>query len=171
MKTLLLACGIQKSYLHPKGSNFLGEKSEIYDIRFKSYLKDSINNDTIVFIVREVHQTADSFFSNEKTTSIVGSLDIEVPEFYKSYSKLFINTMRYNALYSTPLESEIYKIKPESIVLIGFETHTTILFTAEELRNRGYSVTVIEALTTSRDEYLHAAGITLMKNFLSVTVS
>jgi nicotinamidase-related amidase len=171
MSELILACGIQKAYLHPEGSKYMGEQADIIDTRLKSYLKTSLNPDTIVYIVREVHQPDDSFFVGEKTQSIVGTADVQIPEFYKSYSKLFINSIRYNALYRTPLESEIYKIKPERILLVGFETHSMILFTAEELRNRNYPVYIIEALVASRDEYLHAAGITLMRNFLSVEIN
>lgn len=171
MKDLILACGIQNAYLHPEGSKYLGEQAEIIDTRLKSFFKTSLNPGTIVYIVREVRQPDDSFFPEEKTQSLVGTRDIQVPEFYKSHTKLFINSMRYNALYRTPLESEIYKIKPERIFLVGFETHLFILFTAEELRNRGYSVTVIEPLVASRDEYLHAVGITLMRNFLSVEIT
>lgn len=171
MSELIIACGIQKAYLHPEGSKYMGEQADIIDTRLKSYLKTSLKPDTIVYIVREVHQPDDSFFVEERTHSTVGTKDIQIPEFYKAYSKLFINSMRYNALYRTLLESEIHKIKPKRILLVGFETHSMVLFTAEELRNRNYPVHVIEALVASRDEYLHAAGITLMRNFLSVEVS
>lgn len=170
MSDLLIACGIQNAYLHPEGSKYLGEQAEIMDTRLKSYFKTSLKPGTTVYIVREVHQPDDSFFLEEKTHSVVGTRDIQIPEFYKAYSKLFINTMRYNALYRTPLESEIYKLKPERIILVGFETHSIVLFTAEELRNRNYPVFVVEALTTSNDEYLHAMGITIMRNFLSVEI-
>lgn len=170
MSTLLLACGIQNAYLHPEGSKYMGETSKVMDMRLKSYFKSTKKPETIVYIIREVHQPNDKFFSEQKTGEIVGSKDISIPEFYKAYSKLFINTMRYNALYGTLLESEIYKLKPEKIYLIGFETHTHILFTAEELRNRDYSVSIIEALTCSSDEYLHAIGVTILRNFLNVDI-
>lgn len=170
MTELIIACGIQKAYLHPEGSKYLGDKADILDTRLKSFFMSLQIKEKTVYIIREVHQPDDKFFSEEKTQSTVGTKDIQVPEFYKAYSKFFINTMRYNALYRTPLESEIYKLKPERITLVGVETHTLILFTAEELRNRDYSVTVIEPLVASQDDYLHAAGITLLRNFLTVDI-
>lgn len=170
MKEIVVACGLQNAYLHPEGSKYMGEKAKVMDIRLKSYFKSTKNSTTMVYIIREVHQPDDKFFSNEKTSSTVGTKDIHVPEFYQSYAKILINSCRYNGLYSTLLESEIYKLKPEKIILIGFETHTHILFTAEEFRNRDYNVEVIEPLVASHDNYLHATGITLMKNFLSVDI-
>jgi len=167
---LVICCGLQKAYLNPKGSRYLGEKADILDIRLKSYFKSLNLQENVVYLVREIHQPDDSFFLNKKSGSLVGSDDIEIPEFYRAYSKLVFNIMRYNAFYQTPLDSEIYKLKPRTVTVIGVETHTTILFTAEELRNRGYNVVVIEPLVTSNDDYLHNIGITLLHNFLTVNI-
>jgi nicotinamidase-related amidase len=165
---LIVCCGIQKAYLSPKGSRYLGEKSDILDVRLKEYFKTLNLQENIVYLIREVHQPDDTFFLNKKSGSLVGSDDIEIPEFYKAYSKLTFNVMRYNAFYQTPLDSEVYKLKPSNVTIIGLETHTTVLFTAEEFRNRGYKVTVIEPLVTASDDYLHALGITLLHNILNV---
>jgi len=167
---LILCCGIQKAYLSPKGSKFLGEKAHILDTRLKSYFKSLSLEDNIVYLIREVRQPDDTFFVNQKTGFLVGSEDIEVPEFYKAYYKFVYNTIRYNAFYKTPLESEIYKLKPEKVTLIGLETHSIILFTAEELRNRGYNTSVIEPLVTSKDDYMHSVGINLLHNSLNVNI-
>ena len=167
---LIVCCGIQKSYMSPKGSNYLGEKADILDVRLKSYFKSLKTDEYTVYLIREVLQPDDTFFLNKKTSSLVGTEDIEIPEFYRSYSKFVFNTTRYNAFYKTPLESEVYKLKPEKVYIIGVETQATILFTAEEFRNRGYSVSVIEPLVASSDDYLHAIGITLLRNYLNVSI-
>jgi nicotinamidase-related amidase len=167
---LVVCCGLQKSYFHPEGSRYLGEKAQILDVRLKYYFRTLNLNESIVYILREVHEPDDTFFINKKSGSLVGSDDIEIPEFYKSYCKFVYNIIRYNAFYKTPLDSEVYKLKPEKVYIIGVETHTTILFTAEEFRNRGYNVTVIEPLVVSSDEYLHAMGITILKNILTVNI-
>jgi nicotinamidase-related amidase len=167
---LLVCCGLQKAYFSPKGSRYLGEKADILDVRLKSYFKSLNLNEFVVYLIREIRQPDDTFFLNQKTGSLVGSEDIEVPEFYKSYYKFVYNAIRYNAFYKTPLESEVYKLKPEKVYMVGVETQSTILFTAEEFRNRGYQVSVIEPLVTSSDEYLHAIGVTLLRNYLNVTI-
>lgn len=167
---LIIGCGLQKAYLHSKGSKYLGEKANILDVRLQSYFKSLDMSKNILYTLREVHQPDDSFFSDKKSGSIVGSEDIEILEFYKAYGKFVFNIIRYNAFYKTPLESEIYKLKPEKVYIVGVETHSIVLFTAEELRNRGLDVTVIEPLVTSKEDYLHAVGITLLKNILTVEI-
>jgi len=170
-KNLVLAFGLQNTYMHQDGAISLGDKAEVYRFRIKDYIQSLNQEVNKLYLLREVHAPNDTFFCRDRTHSLVGSKDVEVPEVFKSYFKFIINTTRYNALYKTPLESEIFKIDPEKIVLIGFETHTNILFTAEELRNRGYNVTVIEPLAASRDLTLHASAISLLSDTLSVSIS
>lgn len=167
---LVIGCGLQKAYFHPKGYRYLGEKADILDVRLQSYFKSLSLEKNVVYILREIHQPDDLFFIDKKSGSLVGSDDIEIPEFYKSYCKFVYNIIRYNGFYKTPLDSEVYKLKPEKVYIVGVETHTTVLFTAEEFRNRGYSVIVVEPLVLAKEDYLHAVGITLLKNYLSVNI-
>jgi len=170
VKNIVLLCCPQKSYFSSEGPMYYGEKSDILKIRIENYLKSLNKNDTIVYAIREIHENNDKFYSSVRTHSVVGSKDIEIPEIFKSYISLIINTNRYNAFYKTPLDSELYKIKPHKIYIIGVETHNYVLFNAEECRNRGYDVTIIEPLVLSSDEYMHLAGISIMKNYLSVNI-
>ena len=167
---LVICCGFQKSYLHPEGSQYLGEKATVLDTRLKSYFKTLNTSENLVYLLREVHQPDDTFFLNKKSGSLVGSDDIEIPEFYKAYSKNVYNISRYNAFYKTPLDSEVYKLKPEKVYILGVETHGAVLFTAEEFRNRGYNVYVVEPLTASREDYMHANGIIMLRNTLNATI-
>lgn len=170
MPRVILGCGLQNTYFSKEGSKYLGEKADTLKIRIHSYLK-SLNKDSdVVYLLREIHRLDDQFHSGSVTHSLAGTKDIEIPEVFKINTKLIFNINTYSAFYKTILDSELTKINPEKVVLIGVETHTTVLFTAEELRNRGYDVAVIEPLISSEDEYLHAVGMTLMKNFLSVGV-
>ena len=170
IKNVIIVCGAQKAYFHEKGSRYMGEKSEILKIRIIEYLKDLDRESNVVFFTREVHQVNDRFFQNSKTYGVVGSPDIEVPEVFKPYVKFIINTSRYSSFYMTPLESELSKIKPQKVFLIGVETHTTVLFTAEELRNRDYSVVSYEALLSSEEDFMHNLGINILCNTLSVDI-
>lgn len=170
MPSVILACGLQKAFLDPKGSKYLGERSETLKVRLKSFFNTPLCSNSIIYLIREIHEQGDDFYQAQKAHSLVGSLDIEIPEIFKPHFKLIINSSRYSSFHQTPLESELHKIKPDKVTLVGFETHTSILFTAEELRNRGYNVSIFEPLVTSEDDYLHAAGITLLRNFLGVTI-
>lgn len=166
---ILIAMGLQRAYFHPQGTRYLGERSDILKIRLDEYLK-KVPHDTVIYFTREIHQTNDVFFRNSRSYALVGTPDIEILEPFKQYPKFIVNTTRYSAFYMTPLESELKKIGAKMVTIVGVETHTNVLFTAEELRNRDYEVIVPEALVISEDDYMHAAGINLLSNVLSVNV-
>jgi len=167
---VVVACGLQKAYFGRDGTRYLGDKADVLKVRLESFLKEEFARGSVVFVAREVHQPNDLFYRSMKTHSLVGSQDIEIPEAFKPYVKFIVNTTRPSAFFSTPLDSEIHKVKPDKISVVGVETHMAVLFTTEELRNRGYEVVIHEALTTSEDDYLHSLGINLIANSLSATV-
>lgn len=167
---IVVACGIQQSYFGKKGSRYLGDKADVLKIRMESFLAQEKARGSLVFAAREVHQPNDQFYSSMKSHSLVGTTDIEIPEVFKPYIKFIVNTTRPSAFFSTPLESEVHKARPEKVHIVGVETHMAVLFTAEEFRNRGYQVVVHEAMTASEDDYLHALGINLLANSLSAVV-
>lgn len=170
MSEVVLAFCLQRSYFNPEGTCYIGDKAGILKVRLKEYLKSAKQKNSIIYMIREIHASNDKFFKSTRTHSIVGSKDLEIPEVFKPYTKLIINTTTYNAFYKTALDSELNKIKPTKVHLVGLGTHTFIMFTAEELRNRGYQVSIIEPLVMAEDEYLHGLGITILKNFLSVDI-
>lgn len=165
----VIGFSLQKSYFNKDGAQYLGESAETLKIRLKEYF-NLIDTKYVVYFTREIHQTSDSFYRGIRSHAIVGSSDVEIVESLKSYPKFMINTSRYNSFYMTPLESELKKTGAKRVYLVGVETHTNILFTAEELRNRGYEVTVYEPLVAAQDTYMHAAGINILSNVLSVDV-
>lgn len=167
MREITVCVGLQRAYLSEKGVKYIGKQAEDFKVRVLDYLK-SVSGD--IFFTREIHRKNDPFYREGRSNSVVGSYDVEIVEMFKSFPKLIINTSRYNALYRTLLDSELSKIKPDRVVLLGVETHTNVLFTAEELRNRDYEVQVYEALTASKDSYMHASGINILSNILSVDV-
>ena len=163
----LLLMNAQNSFLSEEGSVYLGEKAEILKVRLKDYVK-GFKGKKIFF--REKHAESDDFFVNDKTHSIATSFDFKIHESVKCYADIFCDKIRYSGFYKTKLDVIIKRNRITSVVLIGLETHTSILFTAEGLRNRGYDVTVVEPCTMARDDYMHFAAISLMKNFLGVKI-
>lgn len=166
---VVLGLSLQKAYFNKDGSQYIGDNADTLKIRLKEYF-NLIDNKYIVFFTREIHQTSDSFYRSTRSHSVVGSSDVEIVETFKPYPKFMINTSRYNSFFMTPLEAELKKTGAKRIYIVGVETHTNVLFTAEELRNRGYEVTVYEPLVASQDAYMHAAGINILSNVLSVDI-
>jgi nicotinamidase-related amidase len=164
----LLVMNPQNSFLDPKGMVYMGEKAETLKVRLADYLK-SFTKPKIFF--REKHALEDTFFTTDKTHSIATTSDSEVHESLKKFATAFYDKIRYNALYETKLEAYLKQNNFKRIGIIGVETHTSVLFTAEELRNRGYEVTVVEPCVMSRDDYLHGYAINVMRHFLGVAIA
>jgi len=170
MSNIVVACGLQKSYLDPQGTCYLGDRVQGMEVRWLEFLKESKSKGYKIFFTREIHNNDDGFYKGLRTHSMVGTLDVDIPEKFKPFIDYIINTNRFSAFYETALGSEIYKLKPKEVIIVGVETHTNVLFTVEEFRNRGYDVSVIEHLTLASDDYLHAIGVTILGDILSVNI-
>ena len=157
----------QNSFLDPKGSVYMGDKAEVLKIRLVDYL--SSYTDKKIFF-REKHAEQDTFFANDKTHSIANTHDYAVCDCFKGLANSFFDKTRYSGFFNTQFDSFLKTEHVQSVFLVGVETHTSILYTAEELRNRGIVVNMIEPLTASRDDYLHGVAISLMSNNLGVKI-
>ena len=165
---MIVALNLQNSFLDKSGSVYMGEKAEILKVRLKDYFSGM--SCPKVF-VRETHAKQDDFFITDKTHSVVTTPDHEIHIDLKKYVDLKENKSRYCALYKTKLESQLQNHKTKTVFLVGLETHTSVLFTANSLRNRGYEVIVVEPCVMSREDYLHGAAIDIMRNALGVRVT
>lgn len=165
---ILLVLNPQNSFLSKKGAVYMGEKAEILKVRLKDYLNSYTG--TKVFI-RESHAMEDDFFVADKTHSIANSGDFHIHKALKRYADIVENKIRYSALFETEILEELKLKRVKHVGLVGIETHTSVLFTAEDLRNRDYEVTVIEPCVMARDDYMHSYGITLMRHFLGVRIT
>ena len=164
----LFVMNLQNSFLSPQGSIYMGEKAEILKVRLKDYLSGF--HGTKIFF-RETHAPGDTFFSTDKTHSVATSEDFSVPESLRGFANFYIDKTRYNAFFNTSLEANLKHNKVKSVGIVGLETHTSILFTAEDLRSNGYDVEVIEPCVMARDESLHSFAITLMRHYLGVRIT
>jgi len=167
MEILVVMC-LQNSYFDPKGSVYMGEKAEALKVRLEDYLS-TYPNKKVFF--REKHGEADEFFAGDKTHSVVNTHDFHIFEPFKKYADIFYDKERYSGFFNTGFEIYVKKEKVSSAIIVGLETHTSVLFTAEELRNRGVEVSIIEPLLAARDDYMHNAAISIMTNHLGVRVN
>lgn len=167
MEMMIVMCP-QNSFLDPKGSVYMGEKAEILKIRLMDYLS-GFNGKKVFF--REKHAEADSFFSNDRTHSVANTYDYKICECFRNMANLFFDKTRHSGFYDTGFDTLLKQERVQSVILAGVETHTSVLFTSEELRNRGVRVTVLEPLTASRDDYMHSVAVSLMTNSLGVIIS
>lgn len=164
---VLLVMNPQNSFLSETGHVYMGERAEILKIRLIDYFSRSTKK--IIFF-REKHALEDEFFISDKTHSITNTNDFLICDSLKKYASDIMDKTRYNAFYETSLERTLLQLRAKHVGIVGVETHSSVLFTAEELRNRLYEVTVVEPCVMSRDSYLHGYSITLMCNLLGVRI-
>lgn len=165
---VLLVMNPQNSFLSKSGRVYMGERAEILKVRLTDFLSKFLK--TKIFF-REKHALEDDFFISDQTHSIANTEDFLICETLKKYANLSLDKTRYNALFETKLEASLLQLKAKHIGIVGVETHTSVLFTAEELRNRNYEVTVVEPCVMSRDDFLHGYAITLMRHYLGVRIT
>lgn len=170
-KNVTVVLNAQWSYLHSSGSSYLGdEKAKTLKVRLQGYL-DSLDasSNTIIF-TKDIRSTDDSFWKHATTQNLVGSNDLNWVESLKPFISLPVHTSRPSAVFKTILSAEIRKHDPQEVVLVGVETHSSVLFTAADLKYQGFNVVVPESLVMSKDDYLHAAAVSLLADVLGVEV-
>jgi nicotinamidase/pyrazinamidase len=165
---LLLVLCPQNSFLDVNGSVYMGEAAEVLKIRLQDYIGTFPG---LKVFIREKRIMEDRFFLADKTHSIVNTEDFQMHESLRKYAELVYDKTRYSALYGTQLEVYLKQKNVKGIGIVGLETHTSVLFTAEDLRNRGYDITIVEPCVMARDEYMHGFAISLMRNVLGVKIS
>lgn len=164
---ILFVLNAQNSFLSPVGSVYMGEKAEILKVRLIDYLS-GYRGKRVFF--RTVRAMQDAFFSGDKTHSVATTEDYHVVADLKEFATCFFDITRYNPFFKTTLESFLILEKIKSVGIVGLETHTNVLLTSEELRNRDYEVTVIEPCVMSRDDPMHGYAISIMRNSLGVRI-
>lgn len=157
----------QNSFLDPQGSVYMGERAENLKIRLVDFLSD-YQGERIFF--KEKHAEQDTFFVMDKTHSIVNTADFNVCKCFKGLSDLTFEKTRYSGFFGTTFGDHLKREHITSVKLVGVETQTSILFTAEELKNQGVDVTIIEPLIASRDDFMHGVSISIMVNYLGVRI-
>ncbi len=165
---ILLVMNPQNSFLSKNGLVYMGDKAEILKIRLADFLP-KFGKEIIYF--REKHAAEDTFFISDKTHSVANTEDFLFCKELKKFGHKSMEKTRYSAFFDTALEENLKKRRINNIGIVGVETHTSVLFTAADLRNRNYDVTVVEPCVMSRDDYLHGCAITLMRHTLGVRIT
>lgn len=169
-KNIILAMNLQVNFFSSQGTSYLGAEAEVRLASIREYLnKVDLDRYALLYSL-DIRSPQDKFYETHRTQCIVGSPDVKLmPGLPKGQSGTIISK-RPSALFETPLSVYLSKFEPDSIVLLGAETNVGILFTAFDLRMKGFHVVVYEPLAASRDEYLHNSAISTLVDSLGVDV-
>jgi nicotinamidase-related amidase len=169
-KDIILAMNLQVNFFSAQGTSYLGADAETRLESIREYLNRVDLDRYALLYSLDIRSPQDRFYETHKTQCIVGSPDVKLmPGLPKGQSGTII-AKRPSALHETPLLVYLSKFEPDRVVLIGAETNVGILFTAFDLRMKGFHVVVYEPLAASRDEYLHNSAISTLVDSLGVEI-
>jgi len=138
-------------------------------------VKNEIDNSDAIITTQDWHDIDDVEFTLWPRHCVKNTIGAQIVEPLKThlagYEKYFaVHKNRYSAFYGTNLDELLRKLSVKQVDVCGVVTHICVLFTVEELRNRGIDVRVHEKATASYDSDLHRFAIRMMKEILGAEV-
>jgi nicotinamidase/pyrazinamidase len=95
----------------------------------------------------------------------------ELSNALKDYDNVYeIKKSRYSAFYQTNLQDILTSMNIDEVHVGGLVTHICVLFTVEELRNRGIRTYVHSECVDSFDKSMHEFALREMKEVLLADV-
>lgn len=166
----LIIVDLQNDFAKPGGAlYFQGAENVISPII--ELVEDFKKRNLPIIYTRDWHEDNDYEFDiwgvhclhDTKGSEIVD----ELKEALVGYDKVYeIKKSRYSAFFGTKLESLLKELKVTNVHVGGLVTHICVLFTVEELRNRGIETVVHTRCVDSFDKAMHEFALREMKEVL-----
>lgn len=177
MKEILMVIDMENDFLKKNGSLYSGDKARKIIPFVKTQIDDFLKRKQAVIFTRDYHDKNDKEFLTFPPHCIKetdGSRIIDELVYALQKPNVYlIEKTRYSAFHNTDLENLIQSIgkgKSLSFTVLGVCTNICVYFTAEELKNRDYKVTVHEEGVASFDEYAHHHALEQMTSVLGINV-
>ncbi|MCX7654293.1 MAG: cysteine hydrolase [Fervidobacterium sp.] len=170
----LLIVDLQNDFAKPNGAlYFPGAEHVIPPII--ELVKEFKNKTLPIIYTRDWHEDNDYEFEiwgvhclrNTFGSEIVDELKEEIVGYKNAFE---IKKSRYSAFYGTDLENLLGELKIDKVHVGGLVTHICVLFTVEELRNRGIEVIVHSNCVNSFDKSMHEFALKEMRDVLLAKV-
>ena len=170
----LIIVDVQNDFAKPGGTlYFPGAERVISPIL--ELVKEFRENRLPIIYTRDWHEDNDYEFGiwgvhclhDTKGSEIVD----ELKEALKGYERAFeVKKSRYSAFYGTNLEFLLKELGITKVQVVGLVTHICVLFTVEELRNRGIETIVHSNCVDSFDKEMHKFALREMEEVLLAKV-
>jgi nicotinamidase/pyrazinamidase len=116
----------------------------------------------------EFHQWPEHCIKNTYGSELIP----EVKEVLENYSNhIEIKKKRYSAFYGSDLDEIIKKNEISTFYVIGLVSNVCVLFTVEDIINRGMKAIVYEDLVLGSDEFLHKYSLIQMEKVLGAELT
>jgi nicotinamidase-related amidase len=165
--------------------DMLGDFLEHWDPARKQGLVHSINELTVemrrlgrpvIWVRQEFEPDLSDAFPEMRAKgiriTIKGSEGCEIiPELARNSTDIVLIKKRYSAFYGTSLDETLARLRPDSIILAGINTHACIRTTAIDAYQRDWAVVLAADCIDSYDPEHHAMSVRYMKDKIAVVLS
>lgn len=174
MSDALIVVDMQNDFVKKGGALYFEEAENVKPV-VVDCVRDRLEKGYEVFFTQDWHEPDDAEFENFPFHCVKETPGAELFDglsFAFSHPHVkFVKKTRFSALYGTGLDKDLKRLSPKKIEICGVVTNICVLFTAEELRNRGYKVVVYENGVASYDKSLHRFSLSQMRDVLGVEIS
>ncbi|AMP20702.1 hypothetical protein AZF37_05515 [endosymbiont 'TC1' of Trimyema compressum] len=177
MKEILMVIDMENDFLRKGGALYSGDKARQIIPFIKKKIDAQLKKKQPIIFTRDYHNENDKefqIFPSHCIKETEGSRIIkELTYALQKPNVYLIEKTRFSAFHNTELENllqSIAKGQDLKFTVLGVCTNICVYFTAEELRNRDYEVTVYENGVASFDEYAHHHVLEQMASVLGIKV-
>jgi nicotinamidase/pyrazinamidase len=170
----LLLIDLQRDFVEPGGAlYFPGAEGVLPPVL--SLVEEYKRHNLPIITTQDWHEEDDAEFQIWPKHCVKNSSGAELVKVLKEslsgYTKhVSIHKTRYSAFYGTNFEKIIESYGIDEVEVCGVVTHICVLFTVEELRNRGVKTIVRKDGVASYDKDLHVCALRLMHEILRAEV-
>ncbi|MBI3287159.1 MAG: cysteine hydrolase [Chloroflexi bacterium] len=168
MANAVIVVDMQKGFIDPQGSLYIGETGRRIIEPIKKLLGRELAKGSKIFFTQDTHVENDKEFQMFTPHCIKGTPDHEIiPELQPYAAKAErVEKNRYSAFFNTDFEKRLAEIKPEKVIVVGDCTDICVMHTVADLRNRDYPVEVVTDCVATFDPEAHGYALQHMQKIL-----
>ena len=166
----LLLLDVVNDFLDPGGKLFIGREVDRVIVNIQDQLILASKSKIPVFYISDSHYPGDKEFNALGVHCLTGTVGAEIVDELKSTNGICLTKRSFSGFHGTSLDNILTKSGIDEIILCGVCSDTSILFTAYEARQLGYSITVIEDCVATTERMYHTYALRLMRDVLGVEI-
>jgi nicotinamidase-related amidase len=171
MADAVLVVDMLRGFLEEGNPLYCGAKARRIIPAVQQLLEEESQKGSKIFFVADCHALDDLEFKMFPPHCIAGSPEAEVIVELKRFAGKTISKQRYSAFFSTDLEKELQKLKPDKIIVCGVCTDICVMHTVADARNRDYAVEVPLNCVASFDNEAHKWALKHMQKVLGARLT
>lgn len=172
MANAVIVVDMQKGFIDPQGSLYIGETGREIIAPIKKLLDRELAHGAKIFFTQDTHVENDKEFEMFPPHCIKGTPDHEIIPELQQYVKnaQVVEKRRYSAFFETDLHKRLMDLNPNKVIVVGDCTDICVMHTVSDLRNRDYKVEVVKEAVATFDPEAHQYALQHMEKILGAKI-